>query len=193
MKLIILLLCSFGLACASSFTTLATCTSLTTVTDPTSCSVSDSAGGADASASVSGSDAAGYSFDLETDAGPDGFGVTDAQASINGAFPGSYELLIEGNAAGGDGGISGVSVQIGDQTWAITNSEYLYFTVDTTPGETLSAFAYTGGEGGANLEMTYEGPGPSVPEPGAGPLMLIGIFMFCLSRVLHPISTQKAE
>jgi hypothetical protein len=185
LKLLTLVAFSFTLARADNITTGTTCTVFTTVTDPNSCSLTQSIGPWSSTAEGSigvetyGDGAGpGYSaYALATDAGPYGEdGLVEGTANITVAFAGSYAVEVTALAMGGDGGFSDVDVQLGDQSWAIGNYQGLGFSLNTTPGEVLSASVLTDGEGYASLLIT-EGEADPAPVPEPGTLLLAAAVM----------------
>jgi hypothetical protein len=189
MKTLILFACSVALASADTIVNTETdCTVFDTVSNPTTCNLTEGIGGwsstAGATVTVDDPPAPGSnSFALSTFAGPYGDSETAGGAVLSMTFGGAYVVEIGAAAMGGDGGLSNVYVQIGNQSWTIGDYEDLDFSIDTTPGEGLLATVATEGEGYANLDIDESGLVPvSTPEPGAGMLALFGLALCGVRR-----------
>lgn len=174
MKPLILLACSLTLASAGSitFTTSTICTSLTTVTDPDSCSISDWLSTETASIDPSSGTAT-----LATGAGANGPWQSEGEAiaSLSAVIPDYYTFSVSGMAMGEDAA-STITFELGTESWSAQDYGALQFTAEADPGEMLFASVVTAWEGYANLNIAYAPAASPVPEPGAGALVLLGLF-----------------
>ena len=105
LKLIAMLGCSVGLACASTYITSTTCESMTIVTDPTSCSVNDAWSGQYASVIVNPLAAPGEDFlysEVSGGAIVSCYTACHAEADFSGPVPTTTTLTIGEGALAGD-------------------------------------------------------------------------------------------